>query len=233
MAKIYGLFGSMTGKVADVVMGVRFGEQIVRRYQPMVSNPNTPGQVEARAKLKLMSQLSAILAPALAIPRDGAKSSRNLFVKKNYGLVTYQNNQAEITLTDVQLTNSVVGLPIIIATRGAQDVEVALGYADNSLDRVVYVGLIKNPDNTLRYATSVVVDKSVGVTFRGNLTLPSLPSVVYAYGIRDNSEAAIAKFGDLNADSAETIAKLIVTRALTEADITLTETQGVEVPATA
>ena len=114
MAKIYGLFGSMTGKVADVVMSVRNGEQIARKYQPIVTNPNTPAQVEARAKLKLMSQLSAVMASVIAIPRKGNVSSRNGFVKKNYQSLTYASQQADIALANVQLTDSVVAMPSIV-----------------------------------------------------------------------------------------------------------------------
>lgn len=233
MAKIYGLFGSMTGKVADVVMSVRGGEQIVRRYQPSVLNPNTTGQVEARAKLKLISQLSAVMAAYIAIPRRGNISSRNMFVKKNYGIITYADDTASATLTSIQLTDSVVGLPNLIVSAGeaSNTISVRL-YAGvlTGLDRVVYVAFVKQADNKLRLANSIVVSATqADSVFSANLNVgTSEPIVVYAYGVRDNTEAARVVFGDMQAIPAETVAKLIVSRTLTEADITLTETKAAE-----
>lgn len=228
MAKIYGLFGSMTGKLADTVMAVRNGEQLARKYQPVVFNPSTPAQIAVRAKMKLLSQLSAVVAPAIAIPRVGSSSSRNLFTKKNYQLTTFTNNQADISLANVQLTDSVVGLPAVEVSREGSTVSAVLRYPAPELDRVVYVALVKNPDNTLRFVSSSVVQKGDTPTFPSDVAATSLPVVVYAYGIRLNNENARAKFGNLEAETAETVAKLIVTSTLTSSDITLTETKGVE-----
>ena len=69
-----------SGRVAGSVFAVRYGEVIERAYNPYVSNPKSEAQVEARAKLKLLSQLAAVVAPVLAMPREGAKTSRNKFV---------------------------------------------------------------------------------------------------------------------------------------------------------
>lgn len=230
MAKIYGLFGSMTGKVADVVMAVRNGEQIARKYQPVVSNPNSPAQVATRAKLKLLSQLSAVLAPSIAIPREGVVSSRNLFLKSNYGLASYANNEASVDLQNVQITRSVVGLPSLYAGRvQGTGIEVGLnasaGY--ESFARVVYVALAKQADKTLRFAGSVVSSDSTNGLFKA--TFPEIPEevVFLAYGVRDNSEAARVVFGNMEVPTAERIAKIVTSRSLTELDVTLTETKGI------
>lgn len=234
MAKIYGLFGTMNGKVADVVMVVRGGEQIVRKYQPTVSNPNTPGQVGARAKLKLLSQLSAVMSPFIAIPKIGNISSRNLFTKQNYPLATFADDEANIQLDAVQLTKSVVGLPAIGATRGTGlVVNVTLNGVDQDVSRVVYVAFSKGADNKLRYAGNTVVSESENYYWNGEMTVssPNEELVVYAYGVRDNTEAARARFSNMEVVTAETVASLMVTRTLLESDITLTETRGVTVPA--
>lgn len=234
MAKIYGLFGAMTGKVADVVMTVRNGEQIARKYQPVVANPNTPGQVQSRAKLKLMSQLSAVMAPYIAIPREGTVSPRNLFLKLNYKYSTFQNNQADVTLSSVKITKSVVGLPPINATRTVNTLEVSLYQAATGFSRIVYVAVFRQDDSSLRIAGSTVVTEP-GTTnvYAGTIDLGTsaqLPIVVFAYGVRDNTEAARVKFADMTVD-AQTIASVITSRALTEADVTLTETRAIEVTA--
>ena len=232
MAKIYGLFGSMQGKVADVVMAVRNGEQIVRKYQPVVSNPSTPNQVEARAKLKLMSQLSAIFAPVIAIPKQGSVSSRNLFVKENYRNATYNNNQADVTLTGIHLTKSVVPLSGVVVTREDNNTLNVSTAFDPEISRVVYCLVRKGDGGALLLdATSVVSVPGSKYNFPTTMSMNyRYEGVVYAYGIRDNTEAARAKYGNVQALTAETIAKLIVTRTLTESDVTLTSTSAVVVP---
>lgn len=232
---MYGLFGVMTGKIGDVVMSVRNGEQISRRYNPVVYNPSTARQVAARAKLKLMSELSAIMAPVIAIPRDGVVSTRNLFVKKNYPLASYADDTAQISLPSVQLTNSVVTIPSITATREGTTARVALDAPVTGLSRVVYIAFQRQSDGKLRFASS----ESTSVAGDGNtypLTIAlggNRTAYVYAYGVRDNTDAAKAIFGSITVPDAMAIAELIVTRVLTETDVTLTETRGVEVPVSA
>lgn len=237
MAKIYGLFGSMTGKVADVVMTVRNGEQIVRKYQPIISNPSTQLQVAQRAKLKLLSQLSAVLGNNVAIPREGSVSSRNLFTKSNFGLTSYSDNQATINLSAIQLTKSAVAIPPVQAVRQSESstsIDVSLSRPDPDISRVVYIALIKENDGRVRLgATSVVNDPGAQNLFTGVLSMRSArETVVLAYGVRDNTAAAHARFGELTALTSEQIAKIVVTRTLKESDITLTETVGVNVPLT-
>lgn len=232
MAKIYGLFGSMTGKLADVVMSVRNGEQIARKYQPVVLNPSTPAQVAQRAKLKLLSQVSAVMAPVIAMRREGPVSSRNQFVRANFPAASYNNNQADITLTSIKLTKSVVSLPAISATREGTTLSVQLTQGAGDFNHVVYVAFGKQNDGTLRFADSAVINNAGSIAhWEGSLTVPNVEAVVYAYAVRDNNENARAKFGDLQVVTAETIAKLLVSRTLSETDVTLTETRAVEVPA--
>lgn len=228
MAKIFGLFGSMQGKVADVVMAVRNGEQIVRKYQPIVTNPNTSAQVAARAKLKLMSQLSAVMGPYIAIPREGMVSSRNIFVKKNYPLATYTNNEANIDLASVQLTSSVVAMPAISTDRGEENLAVYLqaSLPEGVFDRIVYMAFVKQSDNHLRFHDSIVVDEpGTNGRYPGNLALTNEAYVVYAYGVRDNTEIARVSFGNMQAPTAESVAKLLVSRTLSASDVTLSETR--------
>lgn len=233
MAKLYGLQGAMTGRLGNTVMAVRNGEQIARKYQPVVLNPSTPAQVQSRAKLKLLSQLSAVVAPYIGIRKQGAVSSRNLFTKMNYPLTSYADNSANITLQNVQLTSSVVALPTISATRGETALTVGLAYGspDFDVDRMVYVMLVSEQDNKLRIAGSAVAT-APGTGNRWNVELPLLNDkvTVLAYGVRFNSEAARVRFGNMTAPAAVDIASLLVSSQLLESDVTPTETRGVVVP---
>lgn len=230
MAKIYGLFGSMKGKVADVVMAVRNGEQIVRKYQPIVSNPKTAAQVVVRARMKLLSQLSAVCAPIIAMPREGGKSSRNQFTSVNYAATSYGNDTAQITVEDIKLTKSVVGLPALVLTREQNNLLIRLsGSAGVGIDRMVYGVFIKGGNGALRYAGSISVSEpGESNVFQASFPMvnPANEFVVLAYGMRFNNNAARIKYGDIKVYPAETIAKLIVTHSMLESDVTLTETRG-------
>ena len=223
----------MTGKLADTVMSVRNGEQIARKYQPIVFNPSTPAQVAQRAKLKLISQLSAVMAPYIAIRKQGSVSSRNLFTKKNFPLASYNNDTAQITLEQVQLTDSVVGLPAIDAVRTGSSIAMNLGTDVADVDRVVYVAIAKS-GNTLRAVASAVAQSADSSASPWPATLEvgtNAEVYVYAYGIRFNSEYARVRFGNLGSPAAEQVAKLIVESVLSESDVTLTETKSLVVAA--
>lgn len=218
----------MTGKLADTVMSVRNGQQIARKYQPVVFNPNTPAQIAQRAKLKLITQLSAVMAPVIAIPRVGGVSSRNLFTKKNFSLASYSNNEATINLNGIQLTSSSVGLPSVTAVRLENGIRAVLNQPIENIDRVVYAMFAKGSDNKLRLVDSQIATQQGSAESPWNVTFPAVADevVVLAYGVRLNTETARAKFGNISVTPAEQIAKLIVTRTLTENDITPTETRG-------
>lgn len=227
----------MTGKLADTVMAVRNGEQLARKYQPVVYNPSTPAQIAQRAKMKLLSQLSAVMAPVIAIPRTGSVSSRNKFTKVNFPLTSYASNAADITLEDVQLTSSVVALPAVTISRNDGTILFGLDPSVNDetldVDRVVYALFEKQSDGKLRFVISTVVtDGGDSGNWDSGWSISSNSEfLILAYGVRDNNEAARVTFGNLQAQTAETIAKLIVNRTLTETDVTLTETKGAVLPA--
>lgn len=236
MAKYYNA-RVKTGRLAGSVFAIRNGETIERAYQPVVANPKTSAQVASRARLKLMSQMSAVMAPVIAIRREGAMSPRNLFVRENYGLTSYSNMQADIELPSVQLTKSVVAFPNPVFLRQADDnnsIAVSLSSAvlPDSMSRVVYCMFDKQADGKLRLFASAVATEA------GNLNywpadLPAMPDagVLLAYGVRLNSENARTVFGNMEVETAETIAKLVVSRSLIESDVTMTETRGISIPA--
>lgn len=229
MAKMYGFSGKITGKKGDAVFRVRNGEQIVSQYNPLVNNPQTRKQVEARAALKLMSQLSAIIAPVVAMRKQGAVTSRNLFVKANYPNVVVSGEKAEFPMYAMQLTSSHVGLVPFNASRAdGLHLNVQLDEdATNNIDRVVYVGVVKMPDTSLRLLDSIVVDEpGQNGTFPGSLAYTANEVTVLAYGMRDNNDRVKAALGNIHGADAEGIAELITSRQILEGDITLTETIG-------
>lgn len=117
MAKIQGLVGGLSGKMGNAVFRQRYGETVVSQYQPVVSNPNTPAQQNARAAFKLITQLSAIMAPAMGTlgvinrPARQGRNPRTGFVAKNYKLIEVDPSpeaaeRVTIPMEQLQLTDS-------------------------------------------------------------------------------------------------------------------------------
>lgn len=232
MAKFYGTMVK-TGRLGGSVFAIRNGVTIERQYQPNVSNPKSEAQTEARAKLKLISQLSEVVAPVIAIPREGLVSSRNLFVRRNYNLLGYENSTATCELEKIQLTGSVLALPALVVTPaggagGTISVSVG-GNVSNEVTKMIYAYLVRNTDGLLRLRSAITVSVAGSTgnfpgTFDAGAT--SEGGVILAYGVKALTETARVKFSDINVDSAEQIAKLVATRVLTDRDVSMTETVG-------
>lgn len=229
MAKYFGN-AVKYGKVGGSVFAIRNGVTIERQYQPNVFNPSTTGQVAARAKLKALSQLSEVMASVIAIPRKGLVSPRNSFTKINYGAMSYANNTAEVALTSIKLTEGIEALPPVNASRGATGIGCSMSERVVDVDRIVYSLFRRNEDGSLYLAGSAVVNDP-GNEGKFPVTIPTSYTtqtfVLYAYGVRDNSENARATFSNLNVPTAAMVAELIVNRTLIESDVTLTETVSV------
>lgn len=229
MGKLTSLNGKVTGKIGAIVYSTNAGQTIAREYNPNVANPNTEAQVDQRAKLKLMSQLAASLAPVIVIPKEGLKSSRNLFIKKNFDACDANGGVAQITYENVQLTNGNAGIPAIEASRSPESgVSVNLAErADAAISRVVYIMYTKTSEATLQYVQSIIVDApGAAGKFPGTLLYMEGDIVLFAYGMKDLNSRASAKYANLSVLNAEDIAKLAVSRKINYGDYQFTMTRG-------
>lgn len=227
--KLHGIGGVGTGKLGSMVYSVRAGQQIVRQYNPIVANPSTAAQVEARSKMKLMSQLAAIVAPVIAISADGLKSKRNLFISRNYPLAGYSEQAAQIDMAGVQLTKSNTAFPDFEVDRSnGQSIAVHLSEnAANLFDRVIYCAVISQSDGSMRLWDDVLVTEAgAGGLFPA--TLPYTPNAiaVYGYGIRANNDDAKAAYANLKSGDAGKMAEILTSRLATLEAITISETKG-------
>lgn len=229
MAKQTSLFGKISGKIGSVVFSTSGGKTISREYNPHVANPSTMAQVNQRARLKLMSQLSASLAPVIAIPKQGLVSSRNAFTKLNFGASMANSGVAQITYENVQLTNGNLALPTLEAVR-AQGSGITINLAEDAskaVNRVVYILYRKTSEQRLQFVSSVVVEGAGSDgTFRATLPYTEGDIVLYAYGMRDTSESARAKYGNMQVASAVDVARLTALRNISTEDFQFTETRG-------
>lgn len=229
MGKLTNLNGKATGKIGAIVYSVSGGQQIAREYQPIVANPNTQPQVENRSKLKLLSQLSANYAGSIAIRKVGMTSGRNQFISTNYQQAVINGNAVDVNLNRVQLTKSNVPMIGFSADRSS-GTKIALVLNENGaaqFDKVVYCAYRKTTNGNLMAAGSVVVEVAGEAgTFAGELPYTAEAVVLYAYGVKINSGKANAAFSNLNAPTAEQVAKLYTTSSEVAAGTTLSQTAG-------
>lgn len=229
MGKITSLNGKVQGKIGAVVYATVAGETIAREYNPNVANPNTTSQVNQRAKLKLMSQIAAALAPVIVIPKDGLKSSRNLFIKKNFGSVDAHDGVAQITYENVQLTSGNAGLPGLIVNRSQQaGCTIRLEErCDAAIGRCVYIMYRKTSESTLQYVQSIIVENAgQDGTFPGSMLYMEGDLVFFAYGMKDLNSKASAKYADYSVTNGEDVARLVMSRNINYGDYQFTQTRG-------
>lgn len=228
--KLYGMAGKGTGKKGSDVYAISGGVQIVRPYNPNVSNPNTDGQVTQRARFKLASQLSAALAPSIVIPKKGLRSARNQFVKKNMDYIYGNASGATASYENLQLTDGNRGLPAIHVEPFAQDsIQVNLDSdVIASVSRVVYNVYRKTTEDQLQLALSRIVPvTNEHPDAAMTIVRPAGDIVIYAYGMTDKNSAASAKYSNYQVKSGQDIAVLVANRQLRSSDYTFTQTRGV------
>lgn len=228
--KLYGLFGKGSGKLGSSVFAISSGEQIVREYNPVVENPNTPAQVEQRAKFKLLSQLAASLASIIVIPKNGLVSSRNRFIGYNMPAVSYTNGTASVELEKLTITGGARHIPgVTIATAGAIGFTVNLqGAPESSVSAVVYCVVKREGENGLRVLATQIVEKSNDNTnFQAQFEQDSDSITVFAYGIIGDVAGLLASYGDYNVANAQSIAQLVSESSTKTAQLVFTETKVV------
>lgn len=230
--KLNGVFGKGSGKVGNSVWAVSGGVQIVRPYNPNVSNPNTDAQVEQRAKLKLMSQLAAALAPIIAFKKQGLVSARNQFISANIGLCEYANSQVEISINELDLTGSKAGLPTISALAGeGGSVAVHLSSAAAAdVDAVLYASVRETEDHLLEIVeVKIATTPGEGRTFASQVQGSDGEACVYAYGIKYTDDASRKRYANYVADVAADGATLDVVGRELLSGATFTRTQYAQV----
>lgn len=227
MARVYGIQGNLTGKVANTIYAVVKGINIARAYNPEPANPQTPAQIESRAKLKLLSQYSKQLAPIIGFRPQGLVSARNLFTKANYDKVGFSNDVASLELEDVDLTGGVVSLGTLSAAVTNDILSATVIDAAAGVKTVVFGGVAITASGAIHVFPVQIVSEEP--TAPGHFNMADINVAgweninVFAYGIRYNSEAEFAKYQQMLVSAAGT-GSLNVLRRLDPTTTTLTET---------
>lgn len=230
MGKVTSLYGKTTGKIGSIVFATSAGETIAREYNPHVANPNTEAQVNQRARMKLMSQLSSAMAPVIIMQKMGLVSARNQFTKRNFGYSYVSEGEAQISYENIQLTQGNAALPRINfgGASGSYYLELQ-ETADASVSRVVWIAYRKTAEGKLQFYYSAI-EKNAGNDgkFKHELptTFPTDNFVFYAYGMKDLNAKAAAQYGELNVTTANDLATLVATRKISLTDYQFTQTRG-------
>lgn len=226
--KLSGILGTGSGKLGSSVFSVNGGTQIVRQYQPTVNNPSTDAQVESRAKLKLLSQLGAQLSNVIAIRKAGMVSSRNGFTKANYDLTYINQNDANIALEDIRLTDSSFPLPGFQANRSGSYLHVELlEDASEAVDQVVWV-VMRRTETGYVAANVAAIQSTAGADglFPTDLAKVEGDIAVLAYGIRYGSADAKGKYENIITEAGSNVASVITSNVVPQTAASLTETRG-------
>lgn len=238
MGKVTSLYGKTMGKIGSIVFSTSGGQTIAREYNPHVANPNTIAQINQRARMKLMSQLSACLSTSIVMQKEGLVSRRNKFTKRNMPACYASNGTAQITYENVQLTEGSLGLPQIIAEfvvdaeTGNNNLKISLASnAAINVARVVYNIYQKTDEGKLQLLYSAIANSSSSTGSIFAISTPAAPFsdkelVIYAYGMVDTSERATANFGNLNVQNGSDLATLVASRTLSYEDYQFTQTRG-------
>lgn len=215
--KLNGFVGKGSGKLGSSVFAISGGEQIVRQYNPQVSNPQTDAQVAQRAKLKLMSQVAAALASIIGFTKKGLVSARNQFIAANIPYVTFENDAAKLMVGDITLTGSAMAFPEITAVAGAGNtasVNLSSAAAEN-VDGVLYAAVKETDDQRFEVvAKTLVTTAGVDRTFGGSLSGITTDVYIFAYGLIGINNAAAVKYEDYVTDSSLNKATVDVVRSI-------------------
>lgn len=219
----------MAGAVSTVIAASYGGAVVVRSRNRRKKQVNSIAQVESKAKLKLLGQIAAELDPVIVIPPAGNVTSRNLFIKKNYHLVYCNEDIAQLTYENLQLTGGMAGMPPIFVQREpSKGVRVRL--AENmqgGIDRVVYILYRKSIEQKLVFVGSVIA-RAAGIDKLYPAQFPYIEGdiVIFAYGMKDVADSARTKYGNVEVKTAADVANLYLRHIKGKKDTIFTMTRG-------
>ena len=223
--KINGFVGKGTGKIGASVWSINGGEQIVRQYNPKVTNPKTDAQNGQRSKFKLMSQLAADLSQTIAFKKEGLVSARNRFVSANIGNVVAEGQDVKVVISDLDLTGGSIAFPLI--SKGEQNAVQLAEAAPAGVVQVVYACYKMDDTDQL----SLVEQKVVTEAGQGRLfptTFASVPNAgyIFAYGIVGEKATISAKYENYIVNINDDNAILEYVKSVTMSGAILTKSSG-------
>lgn len=226
--KLAGIVGTGSGKLGSSVFATVSGQQIVRQYQPVVSNPATEAQTAQRAKMKLMSQLGAAMAPVIVMKKDGLVSARNKYIKRNIQNASVLQGTASVDVPSLQITDGVGNVGDVTSIYASGSVNVMISSLDPKASRVVFILFRRNTDGTLSLFDSSVKSVTGSPSDYTQATFAAAPrnSVAYVYTISDVDGRATARFEQYAVNDAIQVASLVAGRSINVDEYRFSGTAG-------
>ena len=134
-----------------------------------------------------------------------------------------------MNLPALQITAGSIAVPVVYMQRDSSEISVNLqNVAPEGLSRMVYCLFKVDANQQLSFVQSAIVDEP-GEDFDFITTFPTVAGqiLLLAYGIYDADASASAKYADYAVASAQDIAQLVATRALSTTDFRFTKTAGI------
>ena len=152
------IFNDLRKKLANTVMYKLESQGIIRSTPGKIKNPRTPEQLNQRAKMSLLVDLSRRFAPIIQEgfrERPKHSSVYNAFVSKNMSLVTVDDQyQASIDPTAILCSDGALDEPDVSATIADEVITVAQAAQDSTGigtdDDVIYAGFYESVRNSAR-----------------------------------------------------------------------------------
>lgn len=247
MARLAGIAGGLSGKVGSMVFRQRQGETIATQYQPLVTNPNTDAQQDSRVAFKLMSQLAAIMAPAMGsfiikVRKEGKgkPSQRNAFFAENYGLVSTEDTEngkrATIPMEQLQLTTSFISGGSMSIFQTGDEITIDGNASPGSKQKVVIVGFgsLQGADRPARVIDIAEVKVDDLGRWQHSITVDNLRAkgatdqiTVLSYGLIPLSQRMKTKMENINTPYGEPfISAVEIHKAVIDGEMNVTETIG-------
>ena len=229
MAKVPSPFlTGATGKFAGAAFQQSPGNGTILREVVKPTNPSTEAQVEQRAKFKLMSQVATAFKSVIAMKREGNITPRNMFVKINSPLLTFDaaQSRAEIELTKLQLTKSAQAVRVLTSfnpetSKAAADVGTDMEILYGGV--FVVVGQLDGKPYIKAIARETETDPVNVISHSFDDLALSAGDVILAYGITQDTTGLSVKYGNIEAGQSD--AWLEVLNNLAESS-SLTQTAG-------
>lgn len=230
-----------------MVFRQRQGETIATQYQPVVTNPNTDAQQDSRVAFKLMSQLAAIMAPALGSlavlsrpARKGRPSQRNAFFAQNYGLVTTEDTangkRATIPMEQLKLTSSFISAGSMSVSYANSEISIRGEASPGKKQKVALVGFssLAGADRPAKVIDIIEADVDESGNWRLGIAVENVRTkgvtdqiTVLSYGLIPLSQRMKTKMENINTPNDEPfISAVELQKAVEDGEMNVTETIG-------
>lgn len=229
MAKVPSPFlTGATGKFAGAAFQQSPGNGTILREVVKPINPSTEAQVEQRAKFKLMSQVASAFKPVIAMKREGNITPRNMFVKINSPLLSFDSvgKQARINLDELQLTKSAQAVGLQIAYDEDNHNAVATLSAEMPiLYGAVFLYVTPTDDGCGVTIKNIVREtvKEAAASISHTFENASFDHLILAYGITQDTAGLEVKYGNFEHVDAKTFLRVLSNLAESSS---LTKTAG-------